>query len=91
MSDTPTPLPADPVAARRVFDAKFILAVMILMAVFAMMLLVLLGYAKEGTTTTMVITAAIGFGSGIVGYFFGSSAGSADKTDTLNTLVKKQP
>jgi hypothetical protein len=89
MSDIQTPLPAADPAPRRALaltDPQFIMAMVVLVFSFAILALFALGYAKDGDTKT----AVVGFSMLILGYYFGSSRGSADKTDTLNTIVKKQ-
>jgi 4-hydroxybenzoate polyprenyltransferase len=87
MSDTPTPLPpADPAPRRYLSDPQFIMGLAVLAVSFGVLALYALGIAKDGD----VKTAAVSFITLILGYFYGSSRGSADKTDTLNSIVKKQ-
>lgn len=85
MSDTPTPLPPAEPAKRFLTDPKYIMAMAVLLFSFGILTLYALGIAKDGD----VKTAAVGFAMLIIGYYFGSSAGSTAKTDTLTDLAKK--
>lgn len=90
MSDTSdtTSAPATPPAAPRprlLTEPKYVMAIVVLALSFAILAFYVLGIAKDGD----VKLAVVGFITLILGYYFGSSTGSADKTSTLTDLVKK--
>lgn len=75
----------------------FLAAGIVLMMILAIMMLLLL--AKSGSmadpTVFAVITTLLGVLAGsfkdVYGFFFGSSASSKDKDDTISSMVMKQP
>lgn len=91
MSLTPTPLPDEPASARRIFDAKVILALVVLVITALVIAAVLSGLAKpdQKDVVMIILTGVFSFTSLVLGYFFGSSAGSADKNATLSAMAQK--
>lgn len=91
MSDQPVVPPTDPAVARRIFDARFILGLLVVVLSFGLLVLVGLKVIPidQAGVAMAILTAAVGFIKDVLQWNFGSSSGSAEKSDTLNALVKK--
>lgn len=88
MSDAPTPLPTSgPTTAQVWWDnaIKLLLALTMLIGTFGLIYLIITGRIppENKDMALMILTAAIGWTGVILGYFYGSSSGSAQKTTQL--------
>ena len=48
-------------------------------------------FLDDNTLRTQMFTGAYGLATGAVGYYFGSSAGSAKKDDTIQATARTEP
>lgn len=85
ITSSTAPTLAKPTIWQLLTEPQYIMAILVLIFAFSILVLYALGVAKDGD----VKTAAVGFATYIISYFFGSSKGSAAKTDTLTDLAKK--
>ena len=63
--------------------AMYILGGIITLGFFAVMVLLIISGKSEGTLNLLIGAVITAFAT-VVGYFFGSSKGSADKNEMLN-------
>ena len=72
---------------------KYILGGLIVVGFFTMIYLLIKSSVPEPNKDllNLVVGALIGSFASVVGYFFGSSAGSAKKDETISSIVNKPP
>lgn len=70
-------------------NIKQLIAAFVVFATYIIFILILIVFKEDTNAVSQVIIASVGALSGVTGYYYGYSQGSAKKDESISTLVNK--